>query len=239
MIDHLVANLVVAFAAFVQASAGIGFALIVVPLLALIDLRYVPGPSLFAMFFLSIAMAFFGRRRIDWQGLPILLPGLIVGTAIGALALVSLPPAASGPIFGGMVLVALLIGQVGFEVRRSPLAFALAGSIAGLMGTMAGMHGPALAVIYQRAAIGVARATIALIFTIASVLSLLSLHRAGLFDGLGVMRGLTLLPGLVAGYGLASWLARSIDDALARRSMLWLAALGAIALIAKSVWSLI
>ncbi|MGI9500444.1 MAG: sulfite exporter TauE/SafE family protein, partial [Geminicoccaceae bacterium] len=189
MADILLANIVVMFAALIQTASGIGFAMIAVPLLALVDLGYVPGPSLLAMLGLSLVMALRGWRDVDRQGLSALLAGLGIGTVVGALSLGALPQSATGLLFGIMVLIALAAGQVGFVPGRSTPAFAFSGAVAGLMGTMAGIHGPALAVLYQGAPPRTARATIALIFIVASCLSLLSLHLSQLFDRAGLLAG--------------------------------------------------
>ena len=236
MIDLMAASVIVAFAAFMQAASGIGFAMIAVPLLALVDLGYVPSPTLFAMLGLSLIMACRGWRDIDRQGLVALLPGLCFGTVIGALALDALPQSVFGLLFGSMVLIALIVGQIGYLPERSGSSFVISGTFAGLMGTMAGIHGPALAVLYREAAPRTARATIALIFIVASCLSLLSLYLAGLFDRTDVLMGMALWPGIIAGYILAISVGRYISDVLSRRAMLSSAALSALILIVKSLW---
>lgn len=235
MTDLVLANVIVAVAAFVQAASAIGFAMVAVPLLALIDLDYVPGASLFAMLGLSLMMVCRGWKDIDGEGLSTLLPGLGVGTAVGALFLGALPASAMGLIFGSIVLVGLIIGQLGFVSRRSNASSAFSGMIAGLMGTMAGIHGPALVVIYQNAAPRNARATIALIFLIGSSLSLLSLHLSSLFGPAELLIGLALWPGVLTGYVSAVGVGHLISDSLARHIMLSLAALSALFLIATSL----
>ena len=231
MTDFVLATVVVAVAAFVQAAAGIGFAMVAVPLLALVDLGYVPGASLFAMLGLSLLMACRGWDDIDGEGLSALLPGLAVGTVIGALFLGSIPASAMGLIFGSTVLIGLMIGQLGPALRRTATSSALSGVVAGLMGTMAGIHGPALVVIYQNTAPRNARATIALIFVIASTLSLFSLYLSGLFGLQELLTGLTFWPGVLIGYVLAIGCGHRISDLLARRVMLGLAASSALLLI--------
>lgn len=237
MTDLVLANVIVAVAAFVQAASGIGFAMVAVPLLALIDLDYVPGASLFAMLGLSLMMVYRGWRDIEGEGLAALLPGLGVGTVIGAFFVGSLPASAMGLIFGCIVLIGLMIGQLGIVIQRSNASSAFSGVIAGLMGTVAGIHGPALVVIHQNTAPKNARATIAMIFIIASILSLFSLHLSGLFGQLDILVGLTLWPGVLVGYALALSFGHHISDKLARSTMLSLAALSALLLIATSLSS--
>lgn len=233
--ELLLVNLIVCFAAFVQAAAGIGFAMIAVPLLVLIDLAYAPGPSLFAMLFLSVAMAAVDRNHIDRQGLSSLLPGLCLGTIAGALLLGALSPAWFGLVFGSIVLAAIAIGQLVAAPPRSRASYGAGGFVAGLMGTISGIHGPPLAVLYQRADHARARATIALIFVIASLLSLFSLYLEGIFRGPQLMTGLSLLPGLALGYLAAQRSRAHISDSFARNLMLVIAGASAVILIAKSV----
>lgn len=235
MSDLVIANAIVAAAAFVQAAAGIGFAMVAVPLLALIDLSYVPGASLLAMLGLSCMMFSRGWRDVDGNGLPALLSGLGVGTVAGTLSLGSLQESALGVIFGSLVLLGLIIGQSGLSVRRSCVSSALSGSVAGLMGTVAGIHGPALVVIYQNATPQQARATIALIFIIGSTLSLLALHLSGVFGRAELLMGLTLWPGVVIGYASALRIGEHIPDRWARRIMLSLAVLSALLLITRNL----
>lgn len=230
------ANLVVCVASFLQASAGIGYAMIAVPLLLLIDLGYAPGPSLFAMLFLSLTMMLAGRADIDRQGLASLLPGLCLGTVAGALLLGALSPVWFGLVFGVVVLAALAISLFVAAPPRSRASYGAGGFAAGLMGTISGIHGPPLAVLYQRADPARARATIALIFVIASVLSLVSLNLEGLFGRAQMTMGLSLLPGLALGYLLALRSRAHISDALARALMLTVAGVSAIVLIGKSIF---
>ena len=63
--ELLVANVIVGFAGFVQTTTGIGFAMVAVPMLVLIDLSYAPGPALFAMLFLSVAMVAGSWQNVD------------------------------------------------------------------------------------------------------------------------------------------------------------------------------
>jgi uncharacterized membrane protein YfcA len=77
-----------------QASVGIGMALFVVPLLALVDQSFVPGPMLLAGVILAMMTAYRERRAIDGPALRSSLVGLVVGTIAGAGAL----RFASGPL---------------------------------------------------------------------------------------------------------------------------------------------
>ena len=101
----IVATLVMAVGAAVQAAVGFGLALFVVPLLALIDTRLVPG-----------------RQR----GLSLI--GLCVGTTIGAWGLSLIAPASLTKLFALLILMAVLISllRTGGRVSRGALLAAVA-----------------------------------------------------------------------------------------------------------------
>jgi uncharacterized membrane protein YfcA len=234
-IDIIIANIVVGFAAFIQTTTGVGFAMIAVPLLVLIDLSYAPGPALFVMLFLAVAMVAGSWRDVDRQGFWALIPGLLVGTLVGSRLLGMLSSETFGLVFGLIVLAGLALGQIGFAPKRSVPIDASGGFLSGTMGTISGIHGPPLVVLHQRSTPAVARATIAFVFVIASVLSLISLNAAGYFGRDEAIAGLALLPGLTIGFVVASTGRRFISEAVARNAMLAIAAISAVILIARSV----
>ena len=234
-IEVFLANVIVGFAGFVQTTTGVGFAMIAVPLLVLLDLTYAPGPALFVMLFLSIAMVAGSWKDVDRQGFATLFPGLLVGTMAGSQLLGILSATAFGLVFGCIVLAALVLGRLGLAPRTSPTVNVSGGFVSGLMGTVSGIHGPPLAVLYQRLDPAKARATIAFVFVIASVLSLISLNAAGHFGHVEAAAGLVLLPGLGVGFVLARTGRRFISDGVARNSMLAIAAISAIILIGRSL----
>src|ERR1700687_497291 len=71
----------------IQASVGIGLALFVVPLLALVDQSFIPGPMLLAGVMLTLMTAYRERTAIDMPALRSSLVGLAIGTVVGAFAL--------------------------------------------------------------------------------------------------------------------------------------------------------
>jgi uncharacterized protein len=76
--------MIVAAASTLQASTGMGMALLAAPLLALIDPALVPGPALCAVMILSAVVAWRERAVLDVHMLAPAILGLLIGTAIGA-----------------------------------------------------------------------------------------------------------------------------------------------------------
>lgn len=217
------ANAIVLLAAFVQAGTGIGFAMIAVPLLALVDLALVPGPALAAMVVLSALMARRGRGDIEVRDFRALLPGLVAGSVLGAVVLRLLPAEHLGTTVGAVILVAVAVTASGVHARITPVNLLAGGTAAGLMGTIAAIHGPPLAILYAGAPLARARAMIAVTFVIAALLSLGFLAAAGRFDWNGLLNGLALLPGVLAGFAIAQRAIGRIPARWLRAAMLALA----------------
>jgi uncharacterized protein len=201
-----------------QAALGIGMALFVVPVLALLDPRFVPGPMLLAGSLLATITAYAERQAIDRKGLGISLVGLVLGTVIGAVAL----HFAAGPnvqrVFGALVLAAVLLSLFGTPLAMTRRNLLIGGGAAGIMGTMVGIHGPPISLVFQRAEPSVARAMLGAFFTVAYLGSVAALSTVGLFGQGEILRTIVLLPGVGAG---SRWrrspAASSIRDACAGR----------------------
>jgi uncharacterized protein len=82
-----IAVAIMAIGSALQASIGIGLALFVVPVLALVDRSFIPGPMLLAGVVLALLPAYRERTAVDVAALRRSLIGLAIGTIVGALAL--------------------------------------------------------------------------------------------------------------------------------------------------------
>ncbi|MEZ5652401.1 MAG: TSUP family transporter [Burkholderiaceae bacterium] len=231
MTNLLLANLVVLLGAFVQGAAGLGFAMVAVPLLALIDLDLVPGPAMIGLLTVALIMALQGRHEIRWPDLLRLLPGLVVGSAVGALLLVNLTRTQLAPVLGAIILIGVAAVVSGWRVPLNLVSLTAGGAAAGAMGTIAGIHGPPLAILFSSTRASEARAMIAWAFVLAALLSLASLWIAGRLAPAGLGQGLALLPGLLLGLLLARLALGRISPRWPRLAMLTLATLSGLLLI--------
>jgi len=233
LIVALLAIAVMAVGSAFQAAVGIGLALCVVPLLAILDPAYIPGPMLMAGAVLAVATALRERHAIDLPGLGLSLAGLVAGTVIGALALKALSATALPKAFGMLVLLAVLISIVGPRVRACAMSSLLAGSAAGIMGTMVGIHGPPIALLFQNAEPATARATLGAFFAAAYLGSVAALAAVGLFGWPQFIRAVVLLPGVGLGVLAAPRLAPYVDRTRLRWAMLASSALSAVILLMR------
>jgi len=229
----VLATVVMAVGAALQAAVGIGLALLVVPLLALIDVRLIPGPMLLASVALAATMAYRGRAAIDRQALGLSLVGLCLGTAAGAWGLSLVAPQRLTKLFGGLILAAVLVSLVGTGVRVGRGALLAGGGAAGLMGTMVGIHGPPIALVFQNAEPAQARAMLGAFFAVGYAISVVALVAVGLFGRQELMLGLLLMPGVGVGYATAPWLARYLDRGRLRIFILAISGVSAIVLLVR------
>jgi uncharacterized membrane protein YfcA len=229
----LIAITIMALGSAFQAAVGLGLALFVVPLLALIDPIYVPGPMLLAGTALAAMTAWRDRASIDRSGLQRSLVGLAVGTIVGAVALKALAAPALPKLFGVLVLLAVVISVFGPPLKATPMNLAVAGGASGIMGTMVGIHGPAIALAFQDAEPAAARAMLGVFFAVAYVGSVAALVAVGLFGWPQLLRAAILLPGVGLGLLAAPHIAPFIDRRRLRWAILGVSTVSALTLLAR------
>lgn len=219
--------------ATVQATVGFGAALVSVPILLLIDPRFVPGPVAVAGIAVNISVVAANRAHADWPGIPWLLLGVVPGVIVagGALALVS--GSSLALLSATVVLVAVAISAAR---RRPPMGRPTllgAGFLSGYMGTSAGIGGPPLALTYQDAAPHTLRATLAVVFLATAPLTLVTLNLTNHLDAGELGIGLALAPGGIIGFGVSRhFVGRAQDDRL-RPLVLGFSAISAVAVIVR------
>ncbi len=233
--ELILCTFIMAMGSALQASVGFGIALFVVPLLALVNPALIPGPMIFASLFLAAIMAVRGQGAIDRKNLNQVFVGLILGTAAGAWGLVVIPTEHLPILFGLLILIAVAFSVMGINIPFKRRNLISAGMVAGVMGTMTGIHGPPIALLYQRQAADKVRATLAFFFVIAYAIALVALYLVRLFDTREFALGLSLVPGVVIGYLLSRYTRKLFDNGRwVRIAILVVATLSALRLLWKS-----
>ena len=95
-----------------------------------------------------------------------------------------------------------------------------AGALSGIMGTIASIGGPPIALVYQDARGDRLRGTLSSFFLIGTALSLTALRLIGRFGADEVRLTLLLLPGLLVGFVMSRWTAAVVDRGYTRRAVL-------------------
>lgn len=226
----ILANLAIAIGAAAQASIGMGLNLFAAPILALIDPVYVPVSVLVHSFLVAGAASYRLRADIDARELGISTGGLVLGTALAALLLTQLGPAHLPRVFGILILLAVAITAAGYRVALTPWALTTASASAGIMGTIAGVHGPPIALVYQHESPQRIRSALLPFFAVANSISLLGLAAVGMLGWPQIKAAILLLPGLAIGYLAAPWLIRLMSARVIRACILAISGISGLAL---------
>jgi uncharacterized membrane protein YfcA len=191
--------IIVAVAAFVQAAIGVGFALIVAPVLALTAPELLPGGLLLLMLPLNAFVGWRERAALDWFGSGWITAGRAAGTFLGFWILIAVSISTLNLLVGLATLFAAIASLLApaFEPRRA--AFLAAGVITGVTETATGIGGPPLALVYQHHGAASLRANVAACFFIGELFSLALLIATGRLTMWQGQAALLLFPPLVIG----------------------------------------
>jgi uncharacterized membrane protein YfcA len=223
---------VVAAAAFVQAAIGVGFALIVAPVLALIAPELLPGGLLLLMLPLNAFVGWRERTALDWFGAGWITAGRALGTFPGLWILIAVSSSTLNLLVGAATLLAAVASLFAPAFNPNHGAFLAAGAVTGITETATGIGGPPLALVYQHHAAASLRANIAVCFLVGELFSLVLLAAAGKLTLWQVEAAALLFPGLALA-GLCSQTVYSrVDQKLLRVFVLGFAIVSGLVLIA-------
>lgn len=230
----LLAGMIVAVGATVQGAVGIGFALVAAPLLVLLDPSLVPvALLLLAVVHAALVVARDGRHA-DWRGVGWAMLGRLPGTALGVLAVVTLPQRALALAIGGCVLAFVLLSLLTWRPQPAPGSLLVAGVASGAGGTAAAIAGPPVALLYQGVAGPRVRGTLGCYFLLGSLTSVAALAVAGVVTTESLENAALLLPFLIIGFLLSGPARRILDQGWTRTAVLAVAAASAVLLVVRS-----
>lgn len=208
----LIAILIVTIGSFFQGVIGYGIALFSAPLLFLIDSSFVPAPVIIVGGILPLLVLRDNHQHVVWRDLYFTLPGSFIGVFTAWLVAGLLSAAAWDMIFGGLILLAVLVSLVSHLRRRrggysgsgptNPVIFAGAYGT-GLMGTITGVGGPPIGLAYQQASPGRIRGSLSATFIPSSIVALIALWHIDRFALSDVLLAAILVPGMLIGFYLS------------------------------------
>jgi uncharacterized membrane protein YfcA len=222
--------------ALLQGTVGFGLGLVGVPLLVLIDPVFVPGPLLLAALLLNLLVSRRERTAIDFTGVKWAIPGRILGAFFGALLLDLVAKDHLSLVFGGMVLLAVVMTFSGLEIPPTSKNVLLAGTFSGFMGTASAIGGAPMALVYQSQRGARIRGTLSVIFAIGTVISMASLVIIGHFGLREIQAGLVLFPGIIIGFFISRHSARILDRGFIRLAILITSALSGLFVIFRNIF---
>ncbi len=227
-------GLLIAFAAvlagaFIQGASGMGFALIVVPVLALVHPEAIPGALLFLMLPLNAYVAWRERGAIDRSGAGWITVGRFAGTFAGLGILLVLSTYWLNQFVGISTLLAVLASVLAPSFTPGKKAFIATGLVTGITETATGIGGPPLALVYQHAPVATLRSTVALCFLVGEVISLAVLGISGALQWSHLSYAVLCLPALLLGMGLSSLVHHKLDQRRLRIGVLMFATVSGLA----------
>lgn len=227
------ANVVMSIGCALQASIGMGLALLAGSVARPALSQLVPGPMLLAGSPLALACAYREGHAFQAYGFAFSLLGLAAGTAVGAIALAAIANKHLDKLFAILILGAVVLSASRFRVRATRWSLLAGGGAAGLMGTMVGIHGPPIALVFQDAQPDHARAMLGAFFFVAFLGSVSALAAIGLFGARQLQLAACLLPGVIAGFFSAPLLGRSVNPARLRVAILTACSASALLLLVR------
>lgn len=222
-------------AAVVQGSVGLGYNIISVPILALVDPRLAPVPQLVVSLPLSIAVVIRERSDIDVNGVGWILAGRLPGAAAGLGLLAVATQRALDFLLASFVLLAVAVFATGIRVRRSAGIDFAAGVASGITGLVASMGGPPLALLFSRERGPVLRSTMAVLFSVGVTLSIITRVLGRQITMAEVWVGLALIGPAAVGFLVSNRLLRRAEGNLLRTAVLALSATAATVLLVRAV----
>ena len=226
---------VTASAAAVQGTVGIGYGLVAVPILALIDPSLAPVPQLLTAFPLTVVMAMRERSEIDFRGLGWMIAGRVPGAALGLALLTVATQRTLDVLIGGVVLFAVVVLGMGVTVRITKATQFAAGLASGATSLVAAIGGPPTALLYARERAPTLRSTMAAIFVFGLLFSIGVRGLSGNIAGKDLLIGLILLPAVLAGWGMSLRLKDRLAQSTVRYAVLGVSGLAAIGLLVRAL----
>lgn len=227
-------SLMVGLAAFVQGSVGIGFALIMAPIFALVDPSYLPVALLILMLPLNFLVFFRERHEIDRRGAAWITGGRFFGTFLGMWVLLALSLRQLEIAVGLLTILAAVVAIVTPPFSPGKTSALGVGLFTGVTETATGIGGPPLALLYQHAPGPVLRSTVALCFLVGELISLVILALSGAVSTSQIVAATYLVPATMLGTALSRLVHSRVNGPALRMAVLIFSIVSGAVLLFKS-----
>lgn len=232
----LLMTLIQAIGAALQGSVGYGMVMVSGPILVLINPQLIPGPYLLSSIFLTILMVLRERKALVLGDLVWAIGGRIPGSLLAASLLAVMSLSAINLTFGIIILLGVGLSLSGLHFPPNRFNLFVAGVLSGIMATIAAIGGPPIALVYQNESGGRLRVNMSVFFLFGTTISILSLMLAGKLGLNELLLSLSLLPGILIGFALSSFLVKYLKSHWTRAIVLGVAVVSALVVIAKQLF---
>lgn len=226
--------LTVIAAAFVQGVVGIGFSLIVAPIMAIFEPHLLPASLLLLVLPLNTFVAWREHRALDRASVAWVTLGRVMGTLPGLWVVLALTESQLEVVVGATTILAVLATIAAPPFTPGRRGFAAAGLVTGVVETSTGIGGPPLALIYQYHSAPALRASIAACFAIGQIVSLASLAILGRLAWPQLAAAAILWPAAALGVVSSRVMHGRLDQRRLRLALLAFALVSGLALLIRS-----
>lgn len=221
-------------AAAIQSVTGFGFALVAVPLLALI---LDPAPAVVATTTVSLLISAAVIREdwhcVRWRDAGVVAAAGLVGMPLGVWVLTRVPQETLTALIAVVLLLSTLVVARGLQLRPGRATEIAVGATSGVLLTSTGMNGPPLVVAFQAQGMPPRpfRGTLSAVFLVEGAAAVALIGASGQFTADALGAALIGAPMLVIGWLSGNRLFHRLDPGTFRSLVLWmLAATGVVAL---------
>lgn len=222
--------------ASLQGVVGLGLGLVLAPVIGLTEPELLPGLALWLALVYPLLTLTRDWRHADRSGLAWALGARVPGTVAGVWLVTVTPTRMLNVLVGSVVLAAVVLTARSLRLRLNRPTLLGAGFVSGVTGTATSIGGPPLALVYQREAPDVLRATLGVYFVVGAAFSLLGLGVSGEMTVQEFQLFLLLTPVLVLGFLVSGPMRARLDRTHVRRFLLTVCAASATLLILRSVF---
>lgn len=239
MAEVIVVVIAVLVASAAQYTAGFGFSLLGVPLMALaVHTHDAVVVATWLGLVTSGFQAWQGRSEADRPTVTRLLGGSLLGIPLGLVVFVRVDEGVLKAILGVLVLGATVALALRFRLAHAGSSPEwTAGVVAGALASSLSTNGPPLVFVLQarRMPITVFRATLAVVFAVTNAVTLIGFAVTGELEARASWWSLAALPAVVVGLAIGTRARRRVDEESARRLVLGLLVVAGVSAIASSV----
>tara|TARA_B100000787_G_C16183941_1_gene293484 strand:- start:1327 stop:2076 length:750 start_codon:yes stop_codon:yes gene_type:complete len=196
---YLIVLFLIILGAITQSAIGIGFG-IPAGILVLLEPSMVPSCIILMGSFLALSNAMLSYKDIIKIDLIYSYTGRVIGSILAMpLIFLTLGTDYYLIIFGLLLLIATYLSAKKWNIVATKKNITIAGTASGLMGTLTGIGGPPMAIVYQNSSAPKVVATLNMFFGVGALFSVLLFVYFDLINLPEVMKSIYLAPGLVVG----------------------------------------
>lgn len=229
------AFLIVIAGGLVQGTIGFGLSVVSVPVLSLLDRDLAPVPQLLIALPLAVAIAWREWRHVDLSGVGWVMAGRFPGAILGVILLKLVSESALDFLIGALVLTGVFIVGSGVTVPLTWFNKLVGGVLSGVMGLVASLGGPPLALLYREVEGGRLRSSLNAIFSIGIVFSIFVRAVSGEISVNDVKVAAFLMPAAFTGLWLSRFFTARAEGRALRAAVLVVSGAAAAGLLARAV----